>query len=84
MKSYLLITPLFLLLSSCSGWSEDSKRDFITSCKETTLSEGKDEAQAKSICDCRLEKIMKKYPDVEAALEHMNEIATDKEIMACQ
>jgi hypothetical protein len=47
-------------------------------------SAGKTEAEAKSACDCRLEKTMKKYPSVDEAMENMDKIATDPEIAACK
>jgi hypothetical protein len=51
---------------------------------ESLKSAGKTEAEAKSACDCRLEKTMKKYPSVDEAMENMDKIATDPEIAACK
>ncbi|MBS1772753.1 MAG: hypothetical protein JST82_07830 [Bacteroidetes bacterium] len=84
MKPYLLIIPVLIFLSSCRGWSDDSKKEFLNSCTEQLKSEGKSETEIKSICDCRLEKIMKKYPDVEEAMEHMDAIAADTAIALCK
>ncbi len=84
MKTILGILVAGVLFSSCSGWDGESKEQFHSSCMESLLSSGKTEAEAKSICDCRLEKTVKKYPSVEKALENMDKIATDPEIAACK
>jgi hypothetical protein len=45
---------------------------------------GLDEAAAKSCCDCRLEKIMKKYPDVDDALMNIEKVIQDPEVQECK
>lgn len=84
MKQIILVALTICFLSSCSGWDSESKASFHSSCMESVKTGDKTEAEAKSICDCRLEKTMKKYPSVEEALEHMVEIANDPEIAACK
>jgi hypothetical protein len=45
---------------------------------------GMDEAAAKSRCDCRLEKIMKKYPEVDDALMNIEKVIQDPEVQECK
>lgn len=84
MKQFIFFVLTICLISSCSGWDTESKESFHNSCVESVKATGKTDAEAKSTCDCRLEKTMKKYPSVEEALEHMIEIAEDPEIKACK
>ncbi len=74
-----------ILLSSCkSSWDSESKDLFVQGCLEDAKEQGMPDDKAKSMCDCRLEKVMNKYPKMAEALEHINEIATDPEIQACK
>jgi hypothetical protein len=84
MKNILGLIVATIFLASCEGWDGESKEQFHSSCVESMKSAGKTEAEAKSTCDCRLEKTMKKYPSVDEAMEHMDKIATDPEIAACK
>lgn len=84
MKQLLSLMFAAVLLSSCSGWDSESKESFHNSCMESLKAAGKTDSEAKSTCDCRLEKTMKKYPSVEEALENMDKIAADPEIAACK
>ena len=84
MKNILCLLFAIIFLASCEGWDDESKEQFHSSCMESLRSTGKTETEAKSACDCRLEKTMKKYPSVEKAMENMNKIATDPEIAACK
>ena len=84
MKRCIFCILTICLFSSCAGWDGESKEQFHSSCVESLKSAGKTEAEAKSTCDCRLEKTMKKYPSVEKAMENMDKIATDPEIAACK
>ncbi len=81
------IAPLLIAictLSSCTGWDSESKESFLHSCVNDAKANGKDDAAAKSMCDCRLEKIMKKYPNVDDALAHMDSIVKDPDVAACK
>jgi len=84
MKQFVIFILTICLFSSCAGWDGESKEQFHSSCMESLRSAGKTEAEAKSTCDCRLEKTIKKYPSVDEAMEHMDKIATDPEIAACK
>ena len=43
-----------------------------------------EEAAAKSMCDCRLEKAMKKYPSFSDAMANVDKLMEDEEIKACK
>ena len=84
MKQLLFLISATCLLSSCTGWDQESKDSFKNSCVTDAKAQGMPEDSAKSMCECRLEKVMKKYPGVEDALEHMVEISKDPDIAACK
>lgn len=84
MKRYAMSAAVILLLSSCSGWPSEEKEMFHQSCLEDASERGMTDEQAKTMCDCRLEKMMAKYPKVEDALENIQTIMNDPEIQACQ
>ena len=41
------------------------------------------EAEAKKMCDCRLEKIMEKHPNFAEAMDHIQDIINDPELKEC-
>ncbi|MBL7682426.1 MAG: hypothetical protein JNK00_03610 [Flavipsychrobacter sp.] len=85
MRQYIIALLSICLLSACEGgWDSESKELFHKSCIEDAKSVGKDEAAAKSMCDCRLEKIMKKYPNVDDALMNIEQVIKDPEVQACK
>ena len=46
------------------GWSEDEKNEFMKSCIDTRQTMGDNKEQATNYCDCMMQKIQAKYPDV--------------------
>jgi len=46
------------------GWSDNEKTAFMNSCSETRQSMGDNKEQAVTYCDCMMQKIQAKYPDV--------------------
>jgi hypothetical protein len=46
------------------GWSDDEKKVFMNSCAETRQTMGDNKEQAATYCDCMMQKIQEKYPDV--------------------
>lgn len=73
------------LFASCSArWDDESQESFKQACLETAKDQGFAEQQAVSMCRCRLEVAMRKYPQLSNALEHANDIASDPEIKACR
>ena len=39
--------------------------------------------KAKTVCDCRLEKIMQKYPEFNDMMEHVDKVANDTDLAKC-
>lgn len=72
MKKIISIAILSLLVTACNQgkkavkWPQAEKDAFKESCFENAK-EGIGEEKAVIYCDCMLEKIMKKYPDVNDA-----------------
>lgn len=83
MKRLLILAVSACFITSCTGWDSEHKELFHKGCMEDAKSR-MDEAAAKSMCDCRLEKAMKKYPDVADAFEHIDSLINDPEIQACK
>ncbi len=85
MKKTVYAATIMFLITSCSGsWDEEGRRLFHQGCMESARENNMDESAAQSMCDCRLEKVMKKYPDFSEAMEHLQDIADDPEIRACK
>ncbi len=80
----IILLLIVCTLSACSGWDSESKELFHKSCMNDAKASGMDEAVAKSRCDCRLEKIMKKYPDVDDALMNIEKVIQDPEVQECK
>lgn len=87
MKKYsTIIIALFglLLFSACENtWSSEDKDQFHEACMSTAKDQGLTDDKAKQMCDCRLEKIMEKYPNVNDFMEHIADVQTDQEIQKC-
>lgn len=85
MKKFLLLFLLVFALGSCqAGWNEDDKKAFYQACTETASTWASSPAQAKSYCDCVFEKMVKKYPVEDDALEHLAELAQDPDLVKCK
>lgn len=84
-KLFLLTGASGLILSSCKDtWPEEYKQQYYSTCMEGAESWARSEAEAKTYCDCVLEKTVAKYPNVEDLLEHMHEVQFDTSIQACK
>ncbi len=76
---------MLLSLASCKNtWNEDDKGAWREACTENAMHWAGSEAQAKTYCDCVLDKIMIKYPNENDALEHVGELATDSSVQGCR
>jgi hypothetical protein len=74
-----------LLLFSCENtWDSEAKNLFHQGCMESSLEGGMEQAAAKSMCDCRLEKAMKKYPSFADAMENADKLMEDEDLKACK
>lgn len=84
MRIALCIVALVAFSSCKSTWDSESRDLFVQGCLNDAKERGMADDKAKSMCDCRLEKVMKKYPKMEDALEHIDDISNDPEIQACK
>lgn len=80
----LLLLLTFFFCSCQSSWDEEAQTLFHQGCMEAAKEQHMSDKAAQSMCDCRLEKVMVKYPDFADALEHANEMANDAELKACK
>lgn len=85
MKKSGLILVSAVLFSACEdSWDSDARALFHQACMETAKESRMDEAAAKSMCDCRLEKTIKRYPNFANAMRHVDSIMIDPDIRACK
>ena len=81
MKKLLPVLLCVIIFSSCENtWNSEAKNLFKQGCMESAKESGMEETAATSMCDCRLEKAMKKYPNFNNALEHADEMMNDPEM----
>lgn len=85
MKKILLLPALILVLGSCKNtWNEEAKDSWLKSCKSDSQRWFGKEASADVYCKCVLDKLEKKYPNLNDALNHVDEIAKDTAIQSCK
>lgn len=84
MKQLILLLCTTCLLASCSGWDSEHKELFQQGCITGAIEDGMTEAAAKSMCDCRLEVAMRKYPQMSDAFEHLDSLMADPDMKACK
>lgn len=84
MRIVLCIAALIVFSSCKNTWDSESRDLFVQGCLNDAKEQGMPDDKAKSMCNCRLEKVMKKYPKMEDALEHIGDISNDPEIQACK
>ena len=82
----LLPLLLFVVLSSScrETWTTGTKNRFHEACAEEAFKWTGTEALAKTYCDCVLEKMMAKYPHEMDALEHIDSLAKDPDLIGCK
>ena len=85
MKKYLLLLTILPFLASCENtWDGESKDMFLQACMNTAKESNMDDAKAKQMCDCRLEKVMKKHPNFSDAMENILDVVNDPELKECE
>lgn len=84
MRKYLLLLAIVPFMTSCENtWDGETRDMFVQGCINTApTSLSKDDA--KKMCDCRLDKAMKKYPSFSEAMENMNDLANDPAMKECE
>ena len=84
MKKYLFIIVAAVALSSCENtWDQESKDTYMQTCVQDATVNGLSADQAKDMCDCRLQVIMKKYTSVNEFMENADKVITDPEVLKC-
>lgn len=82
---HLCLLALCFEASSCtSGWDSQSQDMFYQSCMDSAEESGLDQDEAASLCDCRLETVMKKYPALSNAMENIDKILVDEDLKNCK
>jgi hypothetical protein len=82
---FFLLIPVLLFAASCENtWDGESKELFHQSCMEDALTWAPNQDKAKVYCDCTLERIMKKYPKMSDAMEHIDSVISDPNVKGCK
>jgi hypothetical protein len=85
MKKALSLFVLTLALSSCHDyWPQEDKDVYYKTCYDDAMNWAGSEANAKTYCDCVLEKVTTKYKTVDELMEHALEIPNDPDIQQCK
>lgn len=85
MKKVLLFVLLCSLLTSCKDmWDEQDKEAYKQALMESAMRWTTSDTVAKAYCNCVLEKTLKKYPFENDALEHLDELAKDTDLIKCR
>ncbi|MBX2905494.1 MAG: hypothetical protein KF744_05615 [Taibaiella sp.] len=73
------------LLTSCQGvWIQEDKDAFYEACMDDANTWTGDPAKSKQYCECVMVKVMERYPDVNEALDHIEELSRDPDIQQCK
>lgn len=85
MKNVFLLLAVAVLFSSCHDyWAQEDKDVYHKTCMDDAKIWAATEADAKTYCDCVLEKVTTKYSTVDELLKHMHEIGADADIQKCK
>lgn len=85
MKRYLLLIGMSLAISSCENtWDSDARDMFLQGCMSSAAKHDIPEDKAKAMCDCRLEKAMKKHPNFAEAMDNIQDIINDPAMKDCE
>ncbi len=83
--AFLFIIAACLFAGSCKDtWDEDDKKIFHKACVDDARTWAGSEERVNTYCDCVLDKILKKYPHENDALEHMDSIIKDPGVRTCR
>jgi len=85
MNKIILFLLAVICCTSCKNtWDGEARDLFHQGCMESAKEGGMAEGAAKSMCDCRLEKVMEKYPSFSDAMEHTDEMMNDPAMRECK
>ena len=82
--SLLFITGIFCFCSCNNTWSQEDKDNYTHTCMEGLNAADEMAGKSKAYCDCMLEKLSTKYPNVNDMMEHMQDVINDKELQQCK
>lgn len=84
MKKYILFVLLSCICLSCNTWPQEDKDAYTQTCLQDANNWAGSPDKAKVYCDCMLQKLMKKYTNVNDLMEHIDSVANDTSLMACK
>jgi hypothetical protein len=85
MKRFFLLLPVVIFASSCkTTWSDEDKGAFYQACTEEAIKWAGTQNKAKSYCDCVFGKMARKFPNEEDALEHIDSLSKDTDLINCK
>ena len=74
-----------LMLASCEGaWIQEDRDAFYEACMDDANTWTGDPAKSKQYCECVMIKVMERYPNVNDALDHIEELSRDPAIQQCK
>ena len=87
MRKLLLVFLLLTIITAPScreTWTNATKNKFHEGCMDEATAWTGSSEMAKTYCDCVLEKMMAKYPHESDALEHLDSLAKDQDLINCR
>jgi len=84
MKKYILFALLSCICLSCNTWPQEDKDAYTQTCLQDANNWAGSPDKAKVYCDCMLQKLMKKYANVNDLMEHIDSVANDTSLMNCK
>ena len=71
--------------SSCKNtWNQEDKDNYIHTCMESLNATDGSGGKPKAYCDCMLNQLIEKYPNVNDMMEHMQDVISDPELQKCK
>ena len=84
MKKLLVLIVSITLFTACENtWDSDARDMFVRGC-EKSAKDKMSEADAKAMCECRLEVMMGMYPNFSKAMENLDKVMTDTSFLKCE
>lgn len=85
MKKYLIVLVILPFLTACENtWDSDAQDMFRQGCINAAKKRDMAEETAKTMCQCRLEKAMKKHPNFADAMDNIQDIIQDPAMKDCE
>ncbi len=83
-KAFLLLLFTIFSVSCKNTWNQEDKDSFYQACTGEAIRWAGTEEKAKEYCDCVFGKMEKKYPNENDALEHIDILAKDTDLINCK